>query len=114
MLNKADILKVEDLVFETVDVPEWGGQVRVRTMTGTERDVFDSHFVSDGGKVNLSNIRARLCAITLVDEKNIRLFNDDDLIALGKKSSAALDRIFGVAQRLNGLGPDVVKELAKN
>jgi hypothetical protein len=34
--------------------------------------------------------------------------------ALGKKSAAALNRVFEVAQRLSGITDDDVEELAKN
>ena len=50
ILNKAAILAAEDLKTETVAVPEWGGEVRVRTLTGTERDAFESGLVAEGGK----------------------------------------------------------------
>jgi len=41
-LNKEQILRADDLKTEEVDVPEWGGSVRVRVLTGTERDAFES------------------------------------------------------------------------
>jgi len=67
-----------------------------------------------GNKVNLRNMTARLCAICIVDEKGKRVFSDFDAESLGRKSAKALDRIFDVAQRLNGLGADDIKEMAKN
>jgi len=42
-----------------------------------------------------------------------RLFADADIAALGSKSAKALDRVFAVAQRLNGIGSDQVDQ-AKN
>jgi hypothetical protein len=64
--------------------------------------------------MNLRNIRAKLVALTVVDEDGNRIFSDEDAEALGKKSAAALDRIFAVAQRLSGLRPEDVEELAGN
>ncbi len=40
MLTREQILQSDDLPRETVQVPEWGGEVQVRTMTGTDRDAF--------------------------------------------------------------------------
>ena len=37
-----------------------------------------------------------------------RLFDDGEIAALGRKSARALDRVFSVAQRLNGIGVDQV------
>jgi hypothetical protein len=48
------------------------------------------------------------------DENGERLFQEEDTFPLGGKSAAALDRIFTVAQRLNGLRDEDVQELAKN
>ena len=113
-LTKEQILQANDLKIETVDVPEWGGSVGVRTMTGTERDSFEQSIVEKKGKTNLSNIRARLCALTVVDDSGNRLFNDSDIAELGKKSAAALDRVFTVAQKMNGFGEKDIEELGKN
>jgi len=115
MLSKGDILSREDLTRELVDVPEWDGQVYVRTMTGAERDAFEMALSNGGtGRVTMTNIRARLAALTVCDEKGKRLFEEGDAAALGGKSAAALDRIFAVAQRLNKIGADDVKALEKN
>jgi hypothetical protein len=117
MLTKEQILKADDLVSQEVDVPEWGGTVNVRTMTGTERDAFEAASFEGRGKstkVNLVNMRARLCAMTIVDDNGKRLFTDADIAELGKKSAKALDGVFAVAQKLNGLSVGDVEELAKN
>ena len=116
-LTKEQILKQDDLKREQVDVPEWGGSVWVRTLTGTERDQFEGSVIERRGKdtaFNYRNLRAKLAVLTIVDEKGTRLFTDDDVAALGLKSSAALDRVFEIAQRLNGLSRQDVDELAKN
>ena len=50
ILSKDAILAADDLPRETVHVPEWGGDVYVRTMSGTDRDAFTpcTHTVSRG------------------------------------------------------------------
>jgi hypothetical protein len=116
-LSRDDILKAEDLVTEEVDVPEWGGTVLVRGLTGRERDVFEaSVFTERGGKAvrDLANTRAKLAARAMVDEDGKRLFTDSDVAALGEKSGAALDRVFAVASRLSGLADDDVKEMTQD
>lgn len=117
LLTKDAILSANDLVTEDVEVPEWGGTVRVRAISGTERDTFEQTIVTRRGKnvqTNLANIRAKMVALCVVDEAGQRLFNDSDVAALGKKSAAALDRVFTVAQRLAGLTDEDVDELAEN
>ena len=111
MLTREQILQSDDLPREEVDVPEWGGKVQVRTMTGTDRDAFEATLVGKDGK--FENVRARLVVLTLCDKTGARLFNEADIPALGAKSAKALDRVFAVAQRMNGIGADQV-ESAKN
>jgi hypothetical protein len=114
LLTRAEILESEDLATEPVRVPEWHGQVTVRAMTGSERDAYESEmFSSKGGTVeyNLQNVRAKLCARTIVDAKGSRMFSDSDIVLLGLKSAAALERVFKVAQRLSRLTQEDVKEL---
>ena len=117
LLSKTAILAAQDLQTEDVEVPEWGGAVRVRSFTGRERDAFEASMVRGEGrdrKVDLTNMRARLVGLTVIDETGQRLFTDEEVDLLGAKSGAALDRVFAVAQKLNGLSGTDVEELAKN
>ena len=117
LLSKTAILAAQDLQTEDVEVPEWGGAVRVRSFTGRERDAFESSMVRGDGrdrKVDLTNMRARLVGLTVIDETGQRLFTDEEADLLGAKSGAALDRVFAIAQKLNGLSGADVEELTKN
>jgi hypothetical protein len=117
VLAKDAILSADDLKTETVEVPQWGGSVKVRMMTGVERDAFEESCIEVKGndrRQNFKNLRAKLCAMCIVDDDGNRLFTDDEAAALGKKSAAALDLVFTVAQRLNGMGAKEVAELTKN
>jgi len=117
LLNKEAILNAQDLQHEDVFVEEWKGTVRVRALTGAERDAFEASIVEGKGKnvkTNLKNIRAKLVALTVINENGERLFNDHEAQVLGTKSASALDKVFEVAQRLSGLRDEDVEELAKN
>ena len=114
LLSKEAILSASDVTTETVPVPEWGGEVLVKVMTGTERDEWEAAIVESDGKVSRKNIRAKLVAQCIVDEQGNRLFTQDDVAALGKKSGSSLDRVYSVAARLNKLTGKDVDELAKN
>ena len=117
ILTRDAILQAEDLARELVEVPEWGGHLYIRALTGSERDAFESSVVEQRGrsvKMNMRNIRAKLVALTAVDEAGKRFFSDADVKLLGGKSAAVLDRLFEIAQRLSGLRDEDVEELAKN
>jgi hypothetical protein len=116
LLTKEQILGADDRRTEDVEVPEWGGTVRVRALSGRERDAYEAGIVQvrgDGSRnVTLENIRSRLVSLTAVDESGERIFSDGDVKALGDKSAAALERVFDVARKLSGLSEDDVEELA--
>lgn len=117
LLSKDAILGADDLITEDVEVPEWGGTVRVRMMTGAERDAFEESLSRTKGKsvkANLANLRARLVAKTVVDEAGKRLFTDAEAGVLGQKSAAALDRVFDAARTLNGMTEKDVEELVED
>lgn len=117
LLTRDAILQAQDLPKELVSVPEWGGEIYVRALTGAERDAFEQTIVERKGKstkMNFKNMRAKLVALTTVDEEGKRIFSDSDAELLGKKSAAALTRVFEVAQRLSGITPVDVEELTGN
>ncbi len=110
ILNRQQILESNDLPKKEIQVPEWGGSIFIRTLTGTERDNFEISVSNN----NLKNVRARMAVLCIVDEAGERLFEDKDAVELGKKSSAALSKIFDEAAEMNGLTEEHVKELEKN
>lgn len=114
LLTKDQILAASDIKTEEVHVPEWGGTVRVSGMTGEGRDRFEMACVAEDGTASVSNVRAKLVASSIVDEQGRLIFTDADIEALGRKSCAALDRVFDVAQRLSRVSATDVESLAKN
>ena len=117
LLTRDAILAAPDMLTEEVPVPEWGGTVLVRGLTGTERDAFEEEMITGKGKnrdVNLANFRARLIVKSVVDKSGKRLFTQADMVALGGKSAAAIQRVFQVAMRLSGMSEEDVEELTKN
>lgn len=122
ILTKQAILDALDLPVETVAVPEWGGEVLVRGMTGTERDSFEASLRREKAKakgkapdyeVDLSDFRSKLVARSVVDEDGKRLFSDDEIGSLGRKSAVALSRVADVAMRLSGFTESDIDELKK-
>ena len=117
LLTRDQILQAQDIETMTVHVPEWGGSVAVRGMTGRERDRFEESLVEERKgkrKMNLSEFRAKVCALCIVNEKGEREFTDRDIAALGDKSGAALARVYNVAAALSGLSDEDVNELLGN
>jgi hypothetical protein len=114
LLNKQAILSADDLKSVDVEVSEWGGSVRVRTMTGTQREAFGSALAGDDGKADMGTFRVKLVVACAVGEDGEPLFTFDDVHALSQKSGAALDRVFSVASKLNGMAADSVETAQGN
>lgn len=121
-MTRDEILGVKDLTQIKVSVPEWSvagsngdAHVYVRAMTGAERDAFEeARLRQKGAEGSFLGFRAHLVVATVCDEGGMLLFSPADVVILGGKSSAALDRIVDVAMRVNRIGESEVKELEKN
>ena len=116
-LTREQVLGADDLGRQEVLVPQWDGSVFVRIMTGAERDQFESIVQGAsgaGGKMDLRGLRATLVAMTACDADGEALFSMEDVEALQCKSAAALDVVFTVSQRLNGLRPEDIEDLVGN
>lgn len=118
MLTRDDIIEVIDIRVEEVSVPEWGGNVCIKTLTGEELDYYQAGIVKMRGQtseVNMLNMRAKLVALGVCNVEGKRLFSSDaDVKILAAKSAAALNRLFMAIQRLNGLSDEEVEEISKN
>ena len=114
VLSKEQILQADDLKRETVDTPEWGGEVLLRELRGRERDAFEEGSMDKQRNVTMTNMRARLVALSAIDEEGERLFTAKEATELGGKSATALNRLFEVCCRLSGITSEDVDALEKN
>lgn len=117
LLTRDQIINAEDVHTEDVEVPEWGGAVRVRGLTGRERDEWEASIaVQRGGRMvpDLANMRAKLVVKCCLDDEGKRIFTDMDFNMLGDKSGAAISRVYEVAARLSGLTEQQVEEMVED
>jgi len=113
MLLTREQIQASTVAVETVSVPEWGGEVLVADMGGDARDAFERWCLDHSG-AGFVGARATLASFAIVGADGERLFTPEDVGWLGKKSAAALDRVYAVASRLNRLTKKDVAELEKN
>jgi len=117
VLTREQILAAVDMKIEEVAVPEWGGVVYVKALSGRARDQFDaSRYRLKGKEVEMihENTRATLVALSVCDPAGQLQFSEADVKALGEKNALALERVFEVAQRLSGLRPQDLETKLKN
>jgi len=120
-LTSKDIQDVDDIVRESVPVPEWKGEVLVRCATTEERDAYDESLFESRKvgkrtelKANFANAKARLVALCTIDDQGRRIFQDKDIAWLGKKAAVPVNRIYAVIARLSGMTVKAEEELEKN
>lgn len=117
LLSRDEILSAEDQDFDEVDCPEWGGTVRIRSISGTERDAYEASCIIQKGndrRVNMKNARTKLIVLMAVDAHGSRLFSEDDIKALAKKNARPIDRLFDSCQKLAGITQDDMDTLTAN
>jgi hypothetical protein len=114
LLSLQDIIAADDIQTEYVEVPEWGGTVRVRGLTGEERNrVFGAirvygKQIKDEDEAN-TQFYARVIAASLIDDNGKLIAGQNAVPALLKKSGAALNRVWQVCRRLSGFTDEEVE-----
>lgn len=115
ILGRDDILSVDDVDIIEVEIPEWGGSVNIREMTGADRDAIESLlFDESGNQRQVKNFRGIVVSMSVVDSDGNRIFGEDDIETLEQKSAAALNRIFLAALELNAMTASSAKAIEKN
>lgn len=111
------ILGADDCPTEVVEVPEWGVSVTVKGMSGEQRDAFEASIrkhTPNGDELDPRDFRAKFVSRVLVDDDGARLFTNEEVKLLSRKSAVALQRIFSVGQRLSGYGDEELADIQGN
>ena len=113
-LNKKQILEAEDRKVVQVEVPEWGGTVRIKELDAWGRsqwDILTLKFENNEIKRDRTIQGAALVAFSVVDEDGKPIFTPEDVEALNQKNGDVIQRLFSVAYQLSFPSVD---ETAKN
>lgn len=108
-LDRKSILAANDVKLEKTPVPEWGGDVYLRVISGADRDRFEESYADQKMKA----FRIRFLLLTLCDDSGERLFKDDEAELLGKKSSVVINRLFEAGWKLNAFSQEAVDALGE-
>jgi hypothetical protein len=119
-LTKEMILAANDTGIIRVEVKEWPdadgkpGVVGIRVLTVGDRDAYENDWVLNKSK-GVENFRTKFLAKCLCNpETGERLFNDEEVSLLSKKSAKVMGRLWEQAMKHNALTEADVDELAKN
>lgn len=111
-LTAESILKAEDFSYAELEIPEWGGSVRLRSLSGGQRSIINQRVQAR----DLENLEEMLTVMGCVDEDGNRIFTNKDIDALKKKSNAPITRIAKKIMEISGIGTETaaVDEAKKN
>ena len=110
-LTAESILAAEDFQYAEVDCPEWGGSVRVRSLSGGQRAVLKKAMDE-----NDSTIDELLVVMCTVDEDGKRIFDKKMVEQLSKKNTNVISRIAIRILEISGMRDreQAVKDAEKN
>jgi len=117
ILSRADIAEAQDITTVHEDVPEWGGEVILAVLRGTEREEFEQVCMkkTNGPNKDVRGLKVQLLQQCMVGEDGEVLFTIEQAgEVLAEKNGAVLDRLFNAATKLNGIGKAEIEELEKN
>ena len=122
------ILALDDTVYEQVSIPEWVLNnspvvLTVRSITADETDEVE-HFgmvkvkTRRNGRIvekyehRKKNLRAKLVSLSVCKAPGDKtpVFSEQDVIKLGKKNAAAIDRIIEVIKRISRIDSETLDE----
>lgn len=109
-LNAEQILAADDFRYAEVDVPEWDGTVRIKSMTANQRDIL-SRAIKDKGESEAAELMLVMC---VVDENGKRIFERNHIEALKRKSVAPISRIVTAIGNLSGGKDSDIESAEKN
>jgi len=111
-LTRDDILGADDIERETVEVPEWGGEVLVRGLTAQQYIGmgFDLRDEEGLNTEKAQEMMPKIVSLGVIDENGDCLFTVGDIKTLGRKSFGPIERISTTILRLSGLTTEEVEE----
>src|SRR3546814_18605979 len=92
LIGRQQIDEVVDLKTEDVDVPEWGGQVRLRELSSKERSLIEATTIgAKGQSIELrieafKTLREKTVASALIAQDGKRPYQNKEFAQLGHKS----------------------------
>lgn len=102
VLSAAAILAANDREVRDVDVPEWGGSIRLRAWSAADMTAYET-MVPEDSTGGVDDLAAAL-VLSAIGEDGQPLFTPDDIPALVQKSGPVLLRVGKTVLEMNKLG----------
>ena len=111
-LTAESILAAEDFKYADLEIPEWGGLVRIRSLSGGQRSIINQRVQEK----NTEDLEELLVVMACVNEDGGRIFTNQDIPALKKKANSAITRIAKKIMEISGIGNEAaeIEDAKKN
>ena len=106
-LTAEQILGAQDLEEREVEVPEWGGSVKVRAFSKAQQQEM-RRASTVGGEIDAERLEMMMFVYGVIEPQ----FSADQYGALAQLSAGAIDRVLKVLLEVSGMGAQAV-EVAK-
>tara|TARA_R110002012_G_scaffold120651_1_gene270058 strand:+ start:13669 stop:14010 length:342 start_codon:yes stop_codon:yes gene_type:complete len=110
-LTLDEIKSVDDIKTQTVQVPEWGGELLVKSMSGRLRSNLEQKVSSNAPHGDVKMMIVTACC---VKDDGTPMFSTSDKKWLAEKAAAPLETIFEAACKMSGIGIDAAEEAEGN
>lgn len=119
LINLQDVLNATDTRQITYNVPEWGGDIIIKTLTAGARDDYEKGLLikDENGQLVRSPVLspAKFVAACVYQEDGQKMFRTDEHIkVLESKNYNVVRRIFEKCLEVNAMSDDSVGEEVKN
>jgi hypothetical protein len=100
-----EILAKDDFTYEEIDVPEWGGTLRLRSLSGAQRTIITAR--AQKNRATGDGLYEQLIIMSAVDEDGKLIFDEKQHLEMMKsRNSAVTKRIGEKVLEISGFTPD--------
>jgi hypothetical protein len=105
LLTYEDILTADDIKTQTVEIPEWGGAVRIRTFSKNTELQMRAEARGPGGEVDGEKLEMLMLVYGIIEPT----LTWEMIPHLRTKNAAVIDRILGEIVKVNAMGGDAIE-----
>lgn len=110
ILSVEDILTAPDIQERVVEVPEWGGAVKIKSFTKQRQIQLRAQAVDGKGEVDSERMELLMFIEGVVEPR----FSAQHIDLLKEKSASAMDRVLSAILDLGGLTPERQAEMERD
>ncbi len=110
-VSKHQIFASNDLREALIDIPEWGGKVKIKALSVQEQLDYDSFLATKPKEIDMA---LHLIIVGCINDDGTKKFDIDDISELKKKNSENIFKLVAGILTLNKQSPEDVDNLAKN